>query len=267
MADEAKDILEKSFGKEKPLTEEQKEIRRNAAAFAIGTFSDTFRKPESIKNLNVSLTDEQIRFAENLASVFPKPEDVLPESEFNSARAGYSRLVATPMYEVIPASLNNSISKFGKQYDKAKELLKKDPSGILYIQSLLLELEEKARHGKNVDIDLKEMEFKNNLNEIFDEAQIYSDKVPPEKPLDDQSPQENLIRAILKAFSGSDKTPRDKFLIEKRHKLHEEIPLEFDRQTGKAVATDKLTAMGARLAFDQYQKAVNIYLNRWGKQD
>jgi len=265
MADEAKDILEKSFGKEQPLTEPQKQTRRNAAAFALATFSNIFRRKESLGKMNVFLTDEQIKFTKNFADVFPKPENVLPESEFNSAKKGYDSLVATPMYEVIPASLSNNIVKFSKEYGKAKQLLKKDPSGVLYIQSLLLEIEDKARHGKNVNLDLRAIEFKRSLTEMLEESEIYSDKIPPEKPLDDQSPQENLMKALLKAFSGGEKTPRDDFLVKKRHALHEEIPLEIDKQTGKAVATDKLMVMGAKLAFEHYQTAVNTYLNRWGK--
>ena len=70
MADEIKDIFEKSFGKEQRLTEPQKQIRRNAAAFAIITFNDSFGEKERLDKMQVALTDEQIKFAKSFADVF-----------------------------------------------------------------------------------------------------------------------------------------------------------------------------------------------------
>jgi len=264
MADEAKDILEKSFGKEQPLTEPQKQIKRNAAAFAVATFSNTFRKPENLKKLNVSLTDEQIRFAENLANVFPKPEDVLPKSEFNSADSGFFHLSSTPIREIIPALLVNENEPFSGDYETATKLFQEDPSGISYLEHILNQIQDKARHGKNVNLKEKEDEFKRKMVEMLDDSQMYSEEIPPGKPLDDQSMQEIMVKSILKAFSINKRNPKESFLIKKRQSIHEEIPLEFT-EDGKILPTDGLVVTGARLAFEHYQTAVNTYLNRWGK--
>jgi len=266
MADEAKDILNQAPGKEeKPLTEQERQIKRNAAAFALATFSKSFRKNvNTTYDGRVNLTEEQIKFAENLVDVFPKPEDILPKSELNSAFEGYSGLVATPMYEIIPASLTNSTPDFGKQLINARQLLIKDPSGVLYLQTILMDMEEKARHGKNIGIEDREKEFKNKMAEMVDESQIYSDEVRPEKLPENLPIEGKIARSSTNALSGKI-SPKDKFIREKRFQIHDAIPLEMDKQTGKPLATDKLKAMGAKLAFGQYQEAVNIYLDRWGK--
>jgi hypothetical protein len=266
MADEARDILEKAFGKEEPLTEVQKQTGRNAAAFAIATFNDGFRDKSRLEKINVTLTDEQINFAKNLADVFPKPEDALPESEFNSARIGYSRLVATPMFEVIPASLDNrfpTYDMYGEENKIAKQLLQKDPSGVLYIQNLLTKVEDKERHSKFANPEGKEAEFRAQITDMLDAAQIFTDEIPEKKPTDQSI--DKIAKIVFESFSGGPKSPRDKFITGERLNIHEEIPLEFCKPDGKVLSTDNLTAMGARLAFEHYQTAVNTYLNRWGK--
>jgi hypothetical protein len=267
MADEAKDILKQALGKEeKPLNEQEKQVHRNAAAFALSTFSESFRKNvNTTYSGRVNLTEEQIKFAENLANVFPKPEDILPKSEFNSAMKGYLELVATPVFEIIPASLTNSVVNFGKQRMDARRYLEKDPSGVLYLQKVLMEMEEKARHGKNIGIEKKEDEFKNKMKEMTDESENYSDEISPEKLPENLSIEEGIAKISVNALSGGKISPRSKFIQEKRYEIHNEIPLEMEEEAGKPLATDKLKAMGAGFAFDQYQKAVNIYLNRWGK--
>jgi hypothetical protein len=268
MADEARNILERAFGQEKPLTEQERSIRRNAAAFALATFNDNFRDKSRLQRLNVTLTDEQINFAKNFSEVFPRPEDALPESEFNSARNGYDYLVSTPMNEIIPASLDNSISAYDSEKSTAehKQLLKKDPSGVLYIQSLLARIEDKERHGNFANLQGKEAEFRAKITKMFDQAQIFSDEISEKKPTENQSIEQSLAERVLNVFSGGQKSPRDKFLIGERQNIHGEIPLEFCKPDGKVMPTDSLTAMGARLAFEHYQTAVNTYLNRWGNK-
>ena len=59
MADEGKDVLEKSFGKDQPLTEPQRQDRRNAAVFALLTFNQPLGEND-LKEMHATLTPEQI---------------------------------------------------------------------------------------------------------------------------------------------------------------------------------------------------------------
>lgn len=264
MPDEIKDLLEKSFGEKSPLTETQRNTRRNAAAFALITFEESFAEEKRLGEMHVNLTLEQIRFAKSFAEVFPKPEDVLLKSEFDSARAGYSELVATPMFEIIPALLANENREFSSDYEIAAELFREDPSGVSYIQHLLNNAEDKATENKNMNLKEKEDEVRAKIAATLAAARDVSDKLPKEKPLDDQSMQDSIVLAILKAF-GAQQNPRDAFITKKRHELHGEIPLEI-MEGGKMLPTDALKVVGARLAFEHYQTAVNVYLNRWGNK-
>lgn len=263
MADEAKDILRKAFGEPQPLTEAQKQTRRNAAAFAIITFSESFGDKKRLDEMHVNLTPEQLRFAKCFTDVFPKPEDVLPKSEFNSAMAGYSNFVGTPMYEIIPALLTNENQNFGGNFKAAGDLFRQDPSGVSYLQSLLNDIEEKARHGKNTDIKSTEKEARLKIFQAMQKAEGLSDQIPEKKSTKSQSIQESIMLTFLEAF-GSKQSPRDAFISESRDQIHKEIPLEF-AEDKKMYSSDALIAEGARLAFEKYQTAVSIYLNRWGK--
>lgn len=264
MTDAGKDILERSFGEKAPLTEMQRQSRRNAAAFALITFNNSFADSHKLERMNVVLTPDQINFAKRFAEVFPKPKDVLPISEFNSAQKGYSSLVSTPMFEIIPGLLENENQKFGGAYEIATELFKEDPSGISYVQSLLNKAEDKATENKNIDLKDKEEEIITKIAAIIGAAREMSDKPPEEKPLDDQSMHDSLLEVLLKSFDVQ-QNPRDAFISKKRHELHSDIPLEF-MEGGKMLPTDALKVVGARLAFEKYKTAVNTYLNRWGNK-
>lgn len=268
MADEVKDIakgiLKRSFGEDSPLTEAQKQGRRNAAAFALITFNDSFGTQQRLDEMHVALTPDQIAFARSFADVFPKPQDVLPKSEFDSAQAGYSSLVSTPMLEIIPGLLADENHKFGGDYEIATNFFQEDPSGTSYIQTLLTTAEDKATQNKNIDLKGKEDEVRAKIGAILAAARDVSVDIPQEKPLDDQSIQDSLIMAILRAFA-TQQNPRDAFITKNRYRLHEETPLEI-MQDGKMYPTDALKVVGARLAFEHYQTAVNVYLNRWGNK-
>lgn len=242
----------------------QKQSRRNAAAFALVTFNDVFADGPRLDRMKVVLTPDQIRFAKNFADVFPNPKDVLPKSEFNSAKKGYSSLVSTPMFEIIPGLLENENQKFGGDYEIATKLFQEDPSGISYIQSLLNKAEDKATENKNIDLKDKEEEVISKIAATLAAARDISDKLPEEKPLDGQSMHDSLLEVLLKSFDVQ-QNPRDAFISKKRHELHSDIPLEL-MEGGKLVPTDALKVVGARLAFEKYQTAVNTYLNRWGNK-
>lgn len=256
-------MLEKSFGKERPLTEPQRQIRRNSAAFALITFNEDFGKKASLDRMHVSLTDEQIRFAKDFADVFPKSEDVLPISEFSSANQGYSDLVGTPMLEIIPLLLADQNHEFYGNYKDAGSFFREDPSGISYLQSLLNKAEEQARQGKNLDLKAKEEEVRAKLAGIVAAAEEIPELPKQEELSKDQPYDDALTETMLKIFKTK-KSPQEEFFFKKRYKLHSEVPLEMMEDRSMS-PTSGLIAMGARLAFEKYQTAVNTYMNRWGK--
>lgn len=271
MTDKGLELLKNALGEENtPFTDQERQARKNAAAFAIGTFSDHFlAEPDRLNEFGIHLTEEQIAFAKSFADIFPKPEDVLPKSEMNSARAGYSSLVSTPMFEIIPSLLKNpdNTALFG-EYKIAVELMQEDPSGLSYIRHLLTEAEEKATISQ-IDLKDKEDDVKYKILAIVSAAKGLPE-TSPEKALeeidlnDEEAVTNALASALLKAFGGP-QNPKEAFVSRKRQELHAELPMEIGPD-GKILPTDTLRVLGARLAFEKYQAAVNLYLNRWGNQ-
>ncbi|MBI1918977.1 hypothetical protein HYS29_00095 [Candidatus Microgenomates bacterium] len=256
--DPGSEILKRAFGeKSAPFTEQQRQTAKRAAMFAVLTFNPDIALGERI------LTPEQIAFAKNFREVYPKPNDVLPKSEFNSAYAGYSRLVSTPMFELIPALIEDENTTFGgsRDFQVAPEKFRDDPTGVSYIKYMLQEIEEEASIGQ-VELEGKGDEVRTKIAAILYASRDIPDKPPEPKPLDDRTVADDILAALMKALGGN-QTQREAFLSRARSVLHNEIPMEIG-EDGEILSSAALRVLGARLAFEQYQLAVNIYMNRWG---
>ena len=268
MNDQGSEILRTALGEEKaPLTEKQVETAKKSAIFAVISFNPDFASGDWFKKINPGLTQDQIDFAKRLHEVFPKPRDVLPKTEFNSALQGFSRLVATPMYEIIPSLVENKDEKFGgSENEELVARFRQDPTGVSSIRYLLQEMEEKATISQ-IELHGKEDEVKTKIAAILTVAKKIPDTQPepkPENPSEDEAVANMLFNALVKAFGGP-QNPRDAFVSTKRAELFGKLPMEFG-EDHKILPADTLRVLGARLAFEHYQTAVNVYLNRWGNQ-
>lgn len=267
MTDQGSEILKQVLEEEHtPLPEQQKEFARKACAFALVAFSSQWEGDwlnNWFKERNVELTQEQLDFANSLREVFPEPDEVLPKTEFDSAYSGYYYLSSTPIGELIPALLEDENKTFGPNpdYEIATELLKDDPTGVVYLQRLLSNLEEKATI-RNIELRGKESEVRAKIVGILAAAKEVPDEPKPQKHLDDQTVHDAVLDAFMATFGGN-KTQRQEFIENAREKLREETPMEFG-ENGRVLPSDTLKVLGARLAFDRWQTAVNVYMNRWG---
>lgn len=258
MDDKSAEILKQALGDEQvSLTEDQRATAKKAAIFAVTTFSTSTRIGQGI------LTEEQFDFAKNLQEVFPKPREVLPKSEFESAYSGYSGLVSTPMFELIPGLVKNENATFGgfHHFEVAPEKFREDPTGVSYIRYLLQEAEENSTISQ-MDLKGKEDEVKSKIAAILYASRDIPDEPPQPKPLDDRDVTDDIISALMSAF-GANRNQRDNFINKARNALHNEIPMEIG-EDGKILPSAALHVLGARLAFEQYQAAVKIFMNRWG---
>ncbi|MBI2315383.1 hypothetical protein HYU93_05015 [Candidatus Daviesbacteria bacterium] len=268
MTDQGSEILKQAFGSEHaPLTEEQRQTARQACAFALVAFSSQWEGEwlnDWLQQRNVALTPEQINFARNLREVFPEASEVLPESEFDSAYNGYRSLASTPIGEIIPGLLRDANKTHpNTPYEIATDLMREDPTGVSYLQRLLADLEEKSTINSSA-LWGRENEVRARIIDILKKAEEVPNEPKPQKPLDDQDTSDTILYAFMATFGGN-KTQRDEFVEKSRDALREEAPLEFNKE-GKLLSTDALFATGARLAFERWQTAVNVYMNRWGTQ-
>lgn len=276
MADEVRDLLERSFGKDQPLTEEQKQNRRNSAVFALLTFNQPLGDND-FKEMRVVLTSEQIGFAKSFSDVFPAAVTSLPPSEFNSSTRGFVNFIST-ITDLLPALLRGkrleyegtaatnwiplSRKKFlDPEYEIASPLFEEYPSGITYAQHLLNQFEDRATQNKNLELDAKKDEFRAKKAAILAKAR----NVPNETDPDFYKQQLEDVISGKRTFVNTNQTPREVFIRDNYERLNKEIPLEADEE-GTLVPTDGLRLAGTRLAFKHYQTAVNAYLNRWGDQ-
>lgn len=276
MADEVKDLLERSFGKDQPLTEEQKQNRRNSAVFALLTFNQLLGDND-FKEMHVVLTPEQIGFAESFSEVFPSAIANLPGSELNSAKKGFMDFITT-ISDLLPALLTGKKLEFDgdaivnwiplsrkkyldTEYEIASRLFEEDPSTVSYAQHLLNRFEDKATENKNIELEGKKDEFRAKKAAILAKAR----DIPNETDPDLYKQQLKDVISGKRSFVNTNQTPREVFIHDNYVRLNKEIPLEADEH-GKLIPSDGLRLVGARLAFQHYQTAVNTYLKRWGDQ-
>lgn len=262
MNDRAAEILGQVFQTEQtPLTEQQRQTARRACGFALVAFSNRWND-EKLRQAGVELSQEQLAFAGNLREVFPQPQQVLPKSEFGSAYQGYMSMVAYPIHQAIPTFLANEHTNFENWSDADDvRLLTVDPTGVSFLRRLLGKKEEESALSV-IELQGKEREVLDGIVRILMEAQEIPDQPKPHTPPDDQNTQE-VIDSIIDSAFGGNKSQREQFIKKSRRELRKRLPMELD-QGKNPVPTKVLEVMGARLAFERWQTAVNIYLKRWG---
>ena len=256
MDDKGNEILKRAFGEDPPLTEEQKQIRRNAAAFAIISFHQTLGD-EQLRKMRVTLTPNEISLAKSFADNFPGVIQTLPASELNSAQRGFGEIIV--IIEIMTALLEDEDRKITGKYEIAQQLFKQDPSGLSFAQYLLNQAEDRATQNRNIDLEGKGDEFRAKEAAIMGAAKDVPDEQDPDfynQQIEDVSLGKNPF-VIL----DSSQTKRKAFIAKNKERLREEIPMEKDAE-GKLVPSDKLKLAGARLAFGHYKTAVEEYY-RW----
>lgn len=261
------DILRSFFNVEKqPLNERQQLLRRQAAAFAIITFDQTFAEPEKMKALRVHLTPEQVRQAHAFKAIIPDPEQALvgPDEEF-SFQGG----MALKTYEMFKYTIITDIADQVAGSEAAcdpsyagRRYFEEDFTGAVFMQKFLSRIEEQAvqqtmetnpiiaeTEARYVVLDNLE-EDPNSIKKPIDPSEIDDIKI--------RRAAEEILDEFIAAVMESRKLTRKRL-------LYMETGLVPNAQ-GELIPDITLRLIGARMAFNQYSGAVNYFLKHWGEE-